>query len=179
VHTPAPCASLRPSAARWRIGVDDFESLLKQLSRGRVLYVVVGGFAAMAHGISLLTQDVDICCPFTSGNLLRLQDSLTRMHPVHRMTPGKVPLVLTKENARTLKNLYLETTLGQIDCISEVAGVGGWKEVLKKSIRVKLSWGHCRILNIDGLIESKLAMNRPRDREAVKQLRAIKELQKK
>jgi hypothetical protein len=33
-----------------------------------------------------------------------------------------------------------------------------------------------RVLSIDGLIKSKKAMNRPRDRQAVKELEAIKKL---
>jgi hypothetical protein len=172
---PELCALLRRYERRWRIGVDDFESLLEQLSRGRVRYVVVGGFAAMAHGSSLLTQDVDICCPFTPANLLRLQDALAKFHPVHRMTPTKIPLRLTNENIGTFKNLYLETKLGQLDCLSEVAGVGGWRMVFERSIRVKLARGYCRILDIDGMIDSKMAMNRPRDRESVIQLKAIKD----
>ena len=50
----------------------DLESLLARLIDGRVRFVVVvvGGVAAVVHGVSLVTQDLDVCCPFTVGNLL-------------------------------------------------------------------------------------------------------------
>jgi molybdopterin-guanine dinucleotide biosynthesis protein len=45
----------------------DFESLLSRLIDHHVDFVIVGGFAAVAHGSSLLTQDVDICCRLSTG----------------------------------------------------------------------------------------------------------------
>ena len=52
----------------------ELESLLGRLIQGRVQFSVVGGFAAMAHGVTLLTQDIDICLQLTKENLFRLQD---------------------------------------------------------------------------------------------------------
>ena len=39
--------------------------------------MVVGGFAAVAHGVTQLTQDIDICCRMTPDNLMRLQGALS------------------------------------------------------------------------------------------------------
>ena len=61
-----------------------------------------------------------------------------------------------------------------LDCISEVLGVGDFDVVLGESLPVQLGFGECRILSLDALIRAKEAMNRPRDREAVVQLKAIK-----
>jgi hypothetical protein len=153
----------------------ELESLLERLLQKRAAFVVVGGFAAVAHGVSLLTQDVDICCRFTPANLLKLQAALSDLHPVHRMTPARLPLVLTRQNCAGLKNLYLETDYGQLDCLGEVKGIGGYQEVAKRSILVDFPLGPCRVLGIDALIRSKEAMDRPRDRAAIVQLRAIQE----
>jgi hypothetical protein len=65
----------------------ELESLLERLTRARVEFVVVGGFAAVAHGVTLLTEDIDICCRLGPENLLRIQASLADLHPVHRLTP--------------------------------------------------------------------------------------------
>jgi hypothetical protein len=153
----------------------DLESLLERLVRGRVAFVVVGGFAAVAHGVSLLTEDVDVCCRFTPANLLRLQAALADLQPVHRMTPARLPLELTRESCARLKNLYLDTDYGQLDCLGEVKAIGGYPEVNKRSVLLDLPFGPCRVLGIDALIRSKEAMDRPRDRAAIIQLRAIKE----
>jgi hypothetical protein len=158
--------------------VPDLESLLHRLIQGEVEFVVVGGFAAVAHGVSLPTQDVDVCCRFTAENLLRLQGAIADLHPVHRMVPARPPLRLTEESSAGLRNLYLDTDWGPLDCLGEVLGVGGYPDVAARSIPVELSGGVCRILSIDALIEAKEAMGRPRDREAALQLRAIRERQR-
>lgn len=151
----------------------DLESLLARLTRNRVRYVVVGGYAAMAHGASRITQDIDVCCPFTPGNLMRLHQALRDLHPVHRMTPKRLPLVLSRETCQEFKNLYLDTDLGQIDCLSEIAGLGTYEAVRRSSDRVRLPWGSCRVLTLESLIRAKEAMPRPQDRVVLGELRAI------
>jgi hypothetical protein len=104
--------------------VPDLESLLYHLIQGEVEFVVVGGFAAVAHGVSLPTQDVDVCCRFTAENLLRLRGAIADLHPVHRMVPARPPLRLTEESRVGLRNLDLDTDWGQLDCLGEVLGSG-------------------------------------------------------
>ena len=84
--------------------MSDLETLLKRLLDQRVEFVIVGGYAVMAHGAPLVTQDVDICCRFNAANLLRLQAAAADLHPVHRMTPQKLPLHLTRKS-RTKESL--------------------------------------------------------------------------
>jgi hypothetical protein len=153
----------------------DLDSLLERLLRHHVELVVVGGFAAVAHGASILTQDIDLCCPFTPENLLRIQEALEDLHPVWRMTPARLPLHLTRENCKGLRNLYLETDWGQLDCLGTILGVGDYEAALAASLEIELPAGKCRILNLDALIQAKLAMGRARDKETVFQLRSIQE----
>lgn len=136
---------------------------------------MVGGFAAVAHGVTLLTQDIDICCPVTADNLMRLQAALADLHPVHRMPPERPPLHLTPETATEFRNLYLETDWGQLDCLGEILGVGDYNRVLAHSLEIELAGGPCRILTIDALVQAKQAMGRDKDRETILQLRAIQE----
>jgi hypothetical protein len=152
----------------------NFENLLARLIECRVEFVLVGGFAATAYGSTLLTQDVDVCLRFSPDSLMRLQEALADLHPVHRMTPQRLPLRLTPETCQGLKNLYLDTDLGQLDCLGTIQGVGDFVHVKEHSIEVRLATGVCRILSLDALIQSKEAMGRPRDRESVLQLKAIR-----
>ena len=153
----------------------DLEDLVSRLIRYEVEFVIVGGFAAVTHGSPLLTQDIDVCCAFSPDNLMRLQAALSDLHPVHRMPPARPPLELTPETAGDFKNLYLDTDHGQLDCLSLVDGVGNFEQAKKDSIEITLPEGTCRVLSLDALIRSKEAMNRPRDRQAVLQLKAIRE----
>ncbi len=153
----------------------NFEDLLTRLIEHEVEFVLVGGFAATAYGSTMLTQDVDICMRFSSENVMHLQEALADLHPVHRMTPQRLPLQVMPETYASLKNLYLDTDLGQLDCLGLIQGVGDFEEVKKHSIEVRLPAGVCRILSLDALIRSKEAMRRPRDRESLLQLRAIRQ----
>jgi hypothetical protein len=150
------------------------EALLQRLIEHDVEFVVIGAFASAMHGVTLTTRDVDICCPFTSRNLLKLQTVLADLHPVHRLTPKRLPLQLTREKCRGLKNLYLETDLGVLDCLSEVLGLGSFAAVKRQSVVLDMEFGKCRVLGLNALIRAKRAMDRPRDREAVIQLEAIR-----
>lgn len=158
--------------------MDDLSSLLARLIQNQVDFVIVGGYAAVAHGCSLVTMDVDICCDFSAPNLMRLQHALADAHPIHRLTPQRLPLNLIPETCSGLKNLYLDTDLGQLDCLNSVLGIGAFSIVRQRSVVIDLPWGPCRILSLDALIEAKQALDRPRDQEAVLQLSAIRELQR-
>lgn len=155
---------------------DDFFILLEKLVQNSVGFVVIGGFAGIAHGCSYVTQDIDICLDFAEQNLLTLQKALADVNPVHRMTPNKLKLELTKENCKQYKNLYLDTDLGQLDCISFVKGVGNYQQVQDKSIAIETDNLKIKVLDIDALIESKKTMNRQKDKQAVVELETIKKL---
>lgn len=157
--------------------MSSLEDIVERLIRAHVEFVVVGGFAVLAHGASLMTEDVDICCPFSEENLRAIESAVRDLHPVHRMTPQRLTFELTPNLSASLKNLYLGTDLGKLDCLGEVLGIGGYDEAKKRSVEIKFESGPCRVLNIDALIEAKFATNRTRDRMAILQLKAIKERQ--
>jgi len=154
----------------------DFLSLLTRLNKEGVKFVIIGGFAGVVHGCTLVTQDIDICCKFTVENLLLLQKAISDLNPVHRITAGRVKLDLTKENCKDYKNLYLDTDLGQLDCVGFVDGIGDFEKVAKFMQVIEFEKLEFRVLSIDALIEAKKAMNRPRDAEAIIQLKAAKKL---
>jgi hypothetical protein len=123
----------------------------------------------------LVTEDVDICARFTPENLRRIESAFKDFHPRHRLTANKLPLELTDELCRSLKNIYLTTDLGVLDCLSRVAGIGDFDAVLRQSELKEFPFGRCYMLKLDALIQAKQAVGRPHDLITVKQLQAIKE----
>jgi hypothetical protein len=150
-------------------------ALLSRLQRQGVEFVIVGGMCGVLHGVTLVTKDLDICCRFTAENLYRIEAAVKDVHPRHRLAANKLPLELTDELCSRLKNLYLQTDLGTLDCLGEIAGIGGYDAVFNRSVPVSLADGEFRMLDIDSLIAAKEAVGRPHDLLAVAQLRAIKE----
>jgi hypothetical protein len=151
------------------------QALLTRLKDSGLEFVVIGGVCVVFHGAPLTTFDLDICCPFGEENVRRIQSAVQGLHPVHRLTANKLPLESTRSSFGQLKNLYLQTDLGKLDCLSEVAGVGDFATVLKRSVAASFSYGEFRFLEIDALIASKRAVGRERDLDAVRRLLAIKE----
>jgi hypothetical protein len=155
--------------------MSNLEDLVDRLIRARMDFVIVGGFAVLAHGASMMTEDIDVCCPFSETNLKALWSAVGDLHPVHRMTPQRLPFEVTPEFGVGLKNVYLATDLGKLDCLGDILGVGSFDEVKARSVEIRFESGACKVLGIDALIQAKLATNRTRDRMAVLQLKAIKE----
>ncbi len=153
----------------------DDKALLQRLLHHKVEFVIIGGVCGIMHGVTLVTTDLDVCCRFTSANLYRIEAAVKDLHPYHRLVANRLPFELTDELVRRLKNLYLQTDLGKLDCLGEVAGVGSYDVVVQNSVRFNLSYGAFKVLNLDAAIASKEAVGRPRDLEAAKQLRAIRE----
>jgi len=54
------CVSWIRSATQWRDGMQNLSELTRRLIEAQVEFVLVGGFAAVAHGATLVTRDVDI-----------------------------------------------------------------------------------------------------------------------
>jgi hypothetical protein len=138
-------------------------------------FVVIGGVCVVYHGAPLATFDLDICCPFGEENVRRIESALRDLHPVHRLTPNKLPMEMTRTAFGDLRNLYLQTDLGKLDCLGEVSGVGDFKAVLQRSVVAHFSYGDFKFMDLDALIASKKAASRERDLTAVRYLLAIQE----
>jgi hypothetical protein len=85
------------------------------------------------------------------------------------------PLPQNPEELDKFQNLYLHTDLGQLDILSEIAGIGKYVEVERHVIQVNLAGTSVRVLDLDALIIAKQAMNAPKDRQVVLELSAIRE----
>lgn len=151
------------------------QALLIRLKASGLEFVIIGGVCVVYHGVPLATFDLDICCRFGEENIERIEAALGDLHPVHRLTASKLPLELTRDRFADLKNLYLETDFGKLDCLSAVAGVGNYDEVFRHSVAANFSYGEFRFLNLDALIASKEATGREHDLSTAKRLRAVKE----
>jgi hypothetical protein len=151
------------------------QALLVRLKDSGLEFVIIGGVCVVYHGGGLATFDLDICCPFGEENVRKIESAIKDLNPVHRLTANRLPLDQTRNMFAGLKNIYLQTDLGKLDCLSEVAGVGNFEAVKKQCVSAKLSYGEFHFLSIDALIASKKAVGRDRDLDAVRRLTAIKE----
>jgi hypothetical protein len=151
------------------------DRLLENLHGAKVDFVIIGGVAAVLHGSTLLTRDLDICVPVGSESLLRLQAALQGLNPRIRAGSDFIPLELGESKAAAVKNPHITTDEGRLDCIGFVDGVGDYSDVLQQSMELDLGRFSCRVLGLDALIRAKESAGRPHDLQTIVQLRALQE----
>lgn len=156
-------------------GMVDLEGLLRVLARGGVDFILVGGMAAIAHGAARVTYDVDLVYSRQPANLDKLVAALAPHRPYLRDAPPGLPFRWDRETLERGLNFTLTTDLGALDLLGEIAGGGGYENLLAATVEAELFGQTCRVLGLQRLIEVKRAAGRPKDLEAVAELEAILE----
>ena len=153
----------------------EIENLLGVLGREGTEFIVVGGVAAIAHGASRLTQDLDVVYRRTPDNIQRLVTTLAPYSPYLRGAPAGLPFHWDAETILRGLNFTLITTLGPLDLLGEITGGGGYDDLLPYSQTVSAFGVECYCLGLDRLIQVKRAAGRVKDFEAVAELEALRE----
>ena len=94
------------------------------------------------------------------------------------MTSQKISFLDNPDPGVEIRNLYLRTDLGPLDILTSILGVGEFDRVRAASIEVELFERTCRVMSLDDLILAKEALGREKDLLAAKELRAVREKQK-
>jgi predicted nucleotidyltransferase len=153
----------------------DFPKLLQTLSEHGVEFIIIGGVAAVIHGSSRLTQDLDVVYRRNPQNIARLVQALREQAPYLRGAPPGLPFQWSEATIRMGLNFTLETGLGPLDLLGEVTGGGRYEDLFDHTIEVEVFGCRCRCLDLEALIRTKRAAGRPKDLEAIAELEAILE----
>lgn len=88
--------------------MENLNLLLKRLLDSRLDFVLIGGYAAVVHGSSQVTHDLDICAVVTESELEKLKTALKDLNPKHRMNKNFQPsLDELPKKGQILDNYYL------------------------------------------------------------------------
>ena len=153
----------------------DFAGLLTALTHGGVEFIVVGGFAATAHGSAHVTVDLDVVYRRTADNMARLAAALAPLHPYLRGAPRGLPFRFDVDTIRRGLNFTLTTGAGDLDLLGEATGGGSYEALLSRSEVRELFDLECRFVDLDTLIHLKRAAGRPKDLERIAELEALQQ----
>lgn len=157
--------------------MQDLNLLLKTLLENKVDFLIVGGFAAVVHGSSHVTKDLDITMLMSAENIRLLRSALKDLDPKHRMNPSHKPSFLDEpKDLDGLKNIYLETNSGILDVVTLENELGSFEDLKSRATTVRLFGYDCHALSLDDLIQVKEKMKRPKDLIVLEELREIKKL---
>ncbi|HEX7939738.1 MAG TPA: hypothetical protein VF483_12200, partial [Gemmatimonadaceae bacterium] len=97
-------------------------------------------------------------------------------NPYPRGAPAGLPFEWSAKTIEMGLNFTLQTTLGEIDMLGEVAGGGRYEDLAGHSLEVT-AFGHkTLVISLPWLIRLKRAAGRVRDFEAVAELELLQDL---
>jgi hypothetical protein len=143
------------------------------LADAQVEFVIIGGWSAILHGSTYITRDLDICFSRGRENLNRLATALAPFHPRLRNFPTELPSIWDENTLRNGTVFTLDTDLGMLDLLAEVAGVGAYPEAFQHSVLVHSFDRDVRTLDLGALIRSKRAAGRAKDLALLPELEAL------
>lgn len=153
----------------------DFERLLAALTRADVEFIIIGGFAATAHGSAHITVDLDVVYSRSADNIGRLARALEPLRPYLRGAPPGLPFRFDPDTIRQGLNFTLVTQAGDLDLLGEATGGGTYEALLPHSEVRDVAGLECRFVDLQTLIRLKRAAGRPKDLERIAELEALRQ----
>lgn len=140
------------------------EGLVAALVTEGVDFVVIGGFAAIAHGSPRVTRDLDVVVELSSANLVRLK----------RMLDAADARLLGAEGEAAVQDadvaevglgatLHTTTRFGRFDVVGAPAGAAPYADLRRRSVPARLGDTDVPIAGLDDLIAMKRAAGRDLD----------------
>jgi hypothetical protein len=152
--------------------------LLRYLGEQGIEYVVIGGFAVVAHGFVRVTKDLDIVPRPTAQNLERLAGALRSLHAtlldVGDFTAAELPMDPTRaEDLAEGGNFCVTTSLGRLDVMQWTAGLESddlYATLVPQALAANVDGVVIRVCGLEHLRAMKRAAGRPQDLEDLRQL---------
>lgn len=153
----------------------NLEKLLPTFVGAGVEFIIIGGVAGILHGSARATYDIDLVYSRNEPNIQRLASMLAQYNPYLRNAPLGLPFVWDTKTIRHGLNFTLTTTVGDIDLLGEVASGETYETLLPRSFEVEAFTVRFKCIDLPTLIRIKEAAGRPKDREAIAELRVLLE----
>ncbi|MCB0939570.1 MAG: hypothetical protein KDB72_04940 [Mycobacterium sp.] len=141
-------------------------AILESLDRHGVEYVLIGGYAALLHGSTLPTRDLDITPRRQADNLTKLIAALEDLDARVRVSDDVEPLPFktSPESLSTVTVLNLATRFGDLDLVVQPAGFPAGYDSLAAGAEVETIGGvGVKVAALSDVIASKEAAGRDKD----------------
>ena len=153
------------------------DQLLRRLVDEDVQFVIIGGFAAQAHGSPSLTGDLDIVPAWDRANLTKLAEILIDIAAIRHGLPPGAPQ-MPPLDARTLLGgavFTLNSRFGRLDLLANPDPGLDHDALRRNAIKVELFGIPALAAGLDDLIAMKRAAGRQKDRIELEILGALRE----
>ena len=161
----------------------DVRAVVEVLDRHNVEVLVVGGVAALAYGAHRATRDFDCLVRCEEQNLDRLAAALVELNArmrVEGLSDEEAKALPVPLDGRWLKDRELSTwrtDAGDLDVLTNLPTRAGrrltYDELADRAATVEATGVIITAAGIDDIIASKEWADRPKDRDALEELRAL------
>lgn len=153
----------------------NLEHIVRTLAQHRVRFVVIGAFAALAHGSPFPTEDVDVTPEQSRDNVARLSDALHELNARirTRAVPEGLAFDLDAESLASAGVWNLSTPFGDLDISFVPTGTDGFAQLDRKAIDLDIDGIVVRFASLEDIVRSKQAANRDKDRRHLPVLREL------
>ena len=131
-------------------------AILGCLARSDVEFVLVGGLAGTAHGSAYVTYDVDIACPRSRANSVRLRRAVAEL--------GGSP---------TVGSNSFQTPFGQLDVLIDADAYPPYSRLYEDGVDMDLDDAMIRVASIDHLIAVKSTSELTKDKLMATEYRVL------
>jgi hypothetical protein len=153
----------------------DPEKLIRVLGKHEVRYVLIGALAARLQGFPRVTADADITPARDVENLERLASALRDLGA--KVFTESVPEGLAFEcSAQALARAEmwnLVTSAGRLDLAFAPSGTEGYDDLARNALQYEAFGMHIQAADLEDIIRSKEASDRPQDRQDVLLMREM------
>jgi hypothetical protein len=140
----------------------DAERILRVLAEHGVDYVLIGGLAVQTHGHVRTTNDADLIPAPNPGNLKRLAAALRDLD-ARVINVGEEGIAIDAKMLPRATIWQFVTRDGGIDVMHEVPGGRPYAELSDRALHVRLGDIDVPVVDLDDLIQMKLARGWPVD----------------
>jgi hypothetical protein len=158
--------------------------IIEVLDRHGVEYLIVGGHASRAYGATRPTQDTDCLVKTDRENLSRVGAALKELNARLRVTglsdeeaaalPVQIDAIVEQFDFSNWR-----TDAGDLDVMEVMLGPDGaprrYEDLAGDARALPYAGVYIRVASLDAIVASKEFANRPKDRDALPELRQLQE----
>ena len=142
-----------------------------------VEFMIVGGQAEALMGSPRVTYDFDFCYRRSSDNLEKLAGVLKNLKLTLRGAPPDLKFRVDTDALKLGSNFTFEVDDGYpLDLLAYLEPIGTYEDLLPGADELQIAGRSVKVIGLDDLIRIKRYLGRPKDRESLLQLEAIKRI---
>ena len=140
----------------------ELSSILEELLKADIKFILVGGLAAVVQGAPVTTLDVDIVYDRSLENIAKLLAFLESLDAFYRRPDDKV-IRPKEDDLLTMGHRLFTTRLGPIDVLAFIEEKKTYEDLVEHTVEIEFRGHTLHVLDLKMLIELKKSSKDPRD----------------